>query len=220
VIRIRHGRVSLVLHALHEAPGPTLLFLHAVGGSAADFRRVASAWPGCSFGLDFVGHGASDALRGGAYHPEILVGDADTALARIGSAHVAGAGIGAYVALLLAGARPDLVPAALLLPGAGLDGGGVAPDPESDGLARWAELAPPLPGCDPAVRRLERDIRPPDYAGPFARAARRLLLAEDGSPRPPWWCETRESPTSEEAPLDLGRALALLAGRTDRAAGR
>jgi pimeloyl-ACP methyl ester carboxylesterase len=212
VIRIRHGRITVALHELRDAPGPTLLLLHALGGSAADFREASAAWAGPSFALDFVGHGESDALRGGGYHPELLAGDADAALARIGPAHVAGAGIGAYVALLLAGARRTLVPAALLLPGAGLDGGGAVPDFEADGLSRWTKLDPPLRGCDPAVRRLERDLRPPDSASAFAQAARRLLLAEDGAARPPWWIATRESPASISAPPDVDRALAQLLG--------
>jgi pimeloyl-ACP methyl ester carboxylesterase len=210
MIRIRHGRVSIALHELRDAPGPALLCLHAVGGSGEDFREAASAWPGRVFALDFPGHGRSDPLRGGAYHPELLAADADAALARIGPAHLAGVGSGAYAALLLAGGRPGLVAAALLLPGAGLAGGGPAPDFAGDTHARWADLAPPLPGCDPAARRLERDVRPADYAQEFARAARRLLLAEDGAPRPPWWEAARASPSAEPAPPELSRALVRL----------
>jgi pimeloyl-ACP methyl ester carboxylesterase len=211
VTSIRHGRVSIALHELRAAPGPTLLCLHALGGSAADFRSAAGLWPGRVVALDFAGHGGSDPLRGGGYYPEILAGDADAVLAHTGAAHLLGAGVGAYVALLLAGGRPDLVPAALLLPGAGLDGGGVAPDHATDTERRWTDLAPPLPGCDPAVRRLERDLRPPDYAIAFALAARRLLLAEDGASRPAWWHAAQRSPAAARAPVDLARALALLA---------
>jgi len=208
---IRHGRVSLELHELRTAPGPTLLCLHALGGSAADFRDAAALWRGRVFALDFAGHGRSDPLRGGAYHPEMLAGDADAALAQIGAARLIGRGVGAYTALLLAGGRPDLVPAALLLPGAGLEGGGAAPDLVNDTRERWSDLAPPLPGCDPAVRRLERDLRPPDYAASFALAARRLLLAEDGASRPPWWEAVQQSPSAARAPAELSSALAFLA---------
>jgi pimeloyl-ACP methyl ester carboxylesterase len=187
------------------------LCLHAVGGSARDFAEAAGLWPGSVFALDFTGHGASGRLRGGAYHPEILAGDADAALAHVGPARLAGAGIGAYVALLLAGGRPDAVPGALLLPGPGLEGGGTAPDPASDTYARWMDLGAPFPSCDPAVRRLERDVRPPDYAEAFARAARRLLLAEGAFTRPPWWEAVRASPTATPAPRDLAGGLACLA---------
>ncbi len=211
MIPLRHGRVSLALHPLREAAGPTLLCLHAVGGSARDFREAARLWPGPVFALDFAGHGDSGRLRGGAYHPEILAGDADAALAHIGPARLAGAGIGAYVALLLAGGRPDAVPGALLLPGAGLEGGGPAPDPASDTVERWTDLGARLPGCDPAVRRLERDVRPPDYAAEFARAARRLLLAEGDFPRPPWWEVVHASASATPAPGDLAGGLARLA---------
>jgi pimeloyl-ACP methyl ester carboxylesterase len=202
--------VSLELHELRAAPGQALLCLHAVGGSAADFRDAAALWPGPVFAIDFAGHGRSEPLRGGAYHPEMLAGDADAALAQIGAARLLGRGVGAYVALLLAGGRPDLVPAALLLPGAGLEGGGVAPDFLNDTRERWNDLAPPLPGCDPAVRRLERDLRPPDYAASFALAARRLLFMEDGAGRPPWWEAAQRCPSAATAPAEFSLALALL----------
>ncbi len=214
MISIQHGRVSLALHPLSETAGPKLLCLHALGGSARDFLETPPLWPGSVFALDFAGHGASGPLRGGAYHPELLAGDADAALAEIGPACLVGAGIGAYVALLLAGGRPDAVPGALLLPGAGLAGGGVAPDPETDTLARWVDFGAPLPGCDPAVRRLERDIRPPDYAAAFAQTARRLLLmAADFTP-PPWWQAVRATPTAMLAPGDIATSLAQLAAAT------
>jgi pimeloyl-ACP methyl ester carboxylesterase len=203
--------VSLALHPLREGAGRPLLCLHAVGGSARDFRDAAQRWPGPAFGLDFSGHGDSQPLRGGGYFPENLAGDADAALARIGPALLLGAGIGAYVALLLAGARPDAVAGALLLPGAGLEGGGAAPDPASNTLARWTDFAAPPPGCDPAVRRLERDIRPPEYAEAFARAARGLLLAEGDFPQPPWWQAIRSSGAASPAPGDLEAGLARLA---------
>jgi pimeloyl-ACP methyl ester carboxylesterase len=189
--------------------------LHAVGGSARDFQEAARLWPGPVFALDFSGHGDSGPLRGGGYFPENLAGDADAALARIGPSLLAGAGIGAYVALLLAGGRPDAVASALLLPGAGLEGGGPAPNPASDTLARWIDLGPPLPGCDPAVRRLERDVRPPEYAEAFARAAGRLLLAEGDFPQPPWWQAVRASPTATPVAGDLASGLARLATLAD-----
>jgi pimeloyl-ACP methyl ester carboxylesterase len=211
VIALRHGRVALALHSLREGTGPTLLCLHAVGGSARDFAEAALLWPGPVFALDFSGHGGSGPLRGGAYHPEMLAGDADAALAHLGPVRLAGAGVGAYVALLLAGGRPDAVPGALLLPGAGLEGGGAAPDPASDTQARWGDFGAPLPGCDPAVRRLERDLRPPDYAEAFARTARRLLLSEGGFARPPWWEAVRASGAATPAPGDLAGGLARLA---------
>jgi hypothetical protein len=47
------------------------------------------------------------------------------------------------------------------------------------------ERAPGQTGPDPLVRRCERDVRPTDYAEPFARAARQLLIG-DVAPRPAW----------------------------------
>ena len=53
--------------------------------------------------------------------------DADAALARLGRATLLGRGLGAYVALLLAGARPKPVRGAILCDGPGLAGGGSRP---------------------------------------------------------------------------------------------
>src|SRR5690606_8724461 len=71
--------------------------------------------------------GARGPRPGGAYPPELYAGDVDAALAVVGPCHLAGEGLGAWVCLLVAGARRDLVPATLLLPGAGLAGGGALP---------------------------------------------------------------------------------------------
>jgi len=188
-MRLRHARVELELHVLSQHDGPALLLLHELGGSSADWGEMAAAWSGSVFGLDFSGHGRSERMRGGVYQPELLAADADVALAEIGPAMLIGAGVGAYVALLLAGGRPDLVPAALLLPGRGLAGGGPQPNWDRSSVATLdpAQHAPLPDGCDPQCCGLENDPRPPDYAAHFGRAARRLLLFEDGSPRPPWW---------------------------------
>lgn len=193
-MRLRHGRVELVLHEPGRRPGPALLLLHPLAASSAWWGAVVAGWPGPVHALDFSGHGNSAALRGGAYGPELLAGDADAALAHLGPAAVAGAGVGAYVALLLAGARPELVPAALLLPGPGLAGGGAWP--VYDGSP--ARMAPLLAGgLEALLGLLERDVRPRDYAVQFAQAARRLLLVEDGDGRPPWWVAVRACGTAE-----------------------
>jgi len=218
---LQHGRLALALHALGDAAprrdGATdgtraevelpLLLLHALGASAEAWRSAAPAWPaGPVFAFDFAGHGASERVRGGGYMPERFLADADVALAAVGDrAAVAGAGIGAYVALLLAGARPDHVPAALLLPGAGLAGAGPAPDshttalesPEAAAAARAAAVRTMAPGTDPWVWAADQEWRPDAYVADFAAAARCLLLATaaclpDDSPvpvteAPAWW---------------------------------
>ena len=55
------------------------------------------------------------------------MGDVDAALAHLGPSTVLGRGLGAYIALLIAGARPDLVRGAVLADGPGLVGGGREP---------------------------------------------------------------------------------------------
>ena len=210
--RIRHAGVTLALHELRPGSGHPLLLLHDLGGSSAGWDIEPTAWPGQLFALDFTGHGDSTWRAGGAYTPELLAGDVDAALAMLGACRIAGAGLGAYVALLVAGARPDLVSAALLLPGGGLDGGGPLPD-----FVRTRALAAELDEIeagrangtarsDPMTRSCARDVRPPDYAASFARAARRLLLAEDGGPRPPWWVALRETSAAASVDADPRRA--------------
>jgi pimeloyl-ACP methyl ester carboxylesterase len=223
-MRIQNGRISLALHERARRPGPSLLLLHALYGSADDWDAMSDGWQGTAFALDFSGHGQSDHLTGGGYGPELLLADADAALQQIGSAAVAGAGLGAYIALLLAGSRADRVPAALLLPGAGLVGGGPAPECDSEFppfLLNAGKQDPLQPGApltnerrlyDPMVQVIDVFARPPDYAEGFARSARKLLLLEDGDVRPPWWLAARKSPSAEAVRGDVGTALQRLQG--------
>jgi len=215
--RVAHGRVSLALHELRAGDETgRLLLLHALGASAGDWKGFA-AWPGSGavHALDFSGHGASDARPGGAYTPELLAADADAALAALGPCCVVGAGLGAYVALLVAGARPELAPGALLLPGEGVAGSGDAPGEDAllgfaDDLVRFGAGRPDPAACDPAVVTCARDVRPPDYARAFALAARRLVLVEDGATPPGWWQAVRDVPAARTAAsLEEGLALVL-----------
>jgi len=221
-MRLRHGRIELELHQRARRDGLPLLLLHALYGSSADWGEAVAVWPGSIYALDFCGHGHSDWLTGGGYCPELLVGDADAALAHIGRAAVAGAGLGAYVALLLAGTRPADVPAALLLPGAGLDGSGATPDFSRRFPTHLIGVEPPASAArhDPLVCANEMSVRPIAYAQAFAETARRLLLFEDGAPRPPWWDAARQSPVAEVFSGDLDAALRrlALASRSDECA--
>ena len=209
-MRIRHGRIALELHELRASPGPALLLLHGLYGSSREWGEAVGQWAGPVYALDFCGHGRSEWLVGGGYTPELLAADADASLAQIGPAKLAGAGLGAYVAVLLSGARPDLVPAALLLPGAGMNGGGAAPDFRRE-LRVVFDAVPATNGCDPLVSFLDYDVRPTDYAESFARSAHTLLLVEDGTPRPPWWQTVAEIGTAQPVSADLASALRRLA---------
>jgi pimeloyl-ACP methyl ester carboxylesterase len=226
LIRLTHGRCQLALHERHRGAGTPLLLLHALRGSSEDWSPdVVESWSGPVLALDFAGHGRSDWHRGGVYTPELFAADADAAAAHIGPCRVAGAGLGAYVALLLAGARPDAVCAALLLPGAGLAGGGALPDFGAEGqriartrreeLALAEQVEPPGAGeaarVDPFVQWCDGDVRPVDYAETFAASARRILLAEDGDPRPPWWEAVRRLASARRVDADLRTALGQLA---------
>ena len=128
---------------------------------------------------------------------------------------MAGAGFGAYVALLLAGARASAVRASLLLPGVGLTAAGSVIDPSDHGDAFCVELPADLsPGTDPMTRCIERELRPVAYARAFVDAAETLLLCETQgaqlATRADWWQVAREGPrTSMHASRD--QAFAALA---------
>ena len=190
IVYLRHHAVVLALHgvASQEGDAHPLLVLHGLGESAERVHPAAHAWPGPVWALDFTGHGRSTVPAGGGYTAEVLMGDADIALAHLGPATVLGRGLGAYVALLIAGARPRLVRGAVLADGPGLAGGGVGPT--SSTVVTIDEDAPATP--DPwALLELSRDVRPPDYATGFARQATQLSglvnpIAVCARWRPPW----------------------------------
>ena len=169
-----HGRSRLALHELRTAadsPSPTtrpLLLLHGLGEATGTIRPEAEPWPGPVFGLDFTGHGLSSLPAGGGYTAEVLLADVDGVLAELGPCTVLGRGLGAYIAVLAAGGRPDMVRGAILTDGPGLVGGGIRP--HSASLPPVGHQRPGTP--DPLVMyELARDVRPPDYALDYVRQA-------------------------------------------------
>jgi pimeloyl-ACP methyl ester carboxylesterase len=169
IVRLRHARAELALHELRAGAGTPLLLLHGLAERSPETLPPHLAdWPGPVFALDFVGHGASTVPHGGGYTAEMLLADADTALRHLGEATVLGRGLGAYVALLLAGARPDAVRGAILFDGPGILGGGTGPGPSVVPAVDAEAAAPPDPF---ALAELSRDLRPPDYATSFVRLA-------------------------------------------------
>jgi pimeloyl-ACP methyl ester carboxylesterase len=139
--------------------------------------------------LDFTGHGASTVPKGGGYFAEVLMGDVDLALAHLGEpATLYGRGLGGYVALLTAGARPELVQGAIIDDGPGLSGGGIEPGSPYVQQVVLSQAGTPDPY---AQLELSRDVRPPDYATTFARQAATLsgldvAIAVVGVVRPQW----------------------------------
>jgi pimeloyl-ACP methyl ester carboxylesterase len=205
----RSATSVLAVHHLRRGEGRPLLLLHGLAESTpSEVPEHVAAWPGPVVGLDFTGHGRSTIPAGGGYTAEALMADADAALTEIGPATVLGRGIGAYIALLIAGARPALVRGAILADGPGLVGGGIRP--ASPSLVPLDPDQPPIP--DPhALAELSRDVRPPDYAAEFARMA--LASSELDSPitvsaivRPEWLAGVVAEYGVIERPLD--RALA------------
>jgi len=174
VIPLHHNTITLALHHLAgEADGGRpLLLLHGLGEqSPAEVPDWATSWEGPVYALDFIGHGHSGVPKGGGYSAEVLMADVDVALAELGPATVVGRGLGAYVALLIAGARPLLVRGAVLCDGPGLFGGGVGPTSATVLTVDREDGHTPDPW---ALAELSRDVRPPDYATSFARAALQL----------------------------------------------
>jgi pimeloyl-ACP methyl ester carboxylesterase len=202
-VRLRHNRIELALHELRSGEGRPLLHLHGLAErSPSEVPAHLIEWPGPVWALDLAGHGDSDVAPGAGYFCEVLMGDVDTALAHLGSVTIFGRGLGAYVGLLAAGGRPELVRGTILFDGPGLAGGG--PWPVSPYIT--STVAPPPPGGTPdpwAVLELTRDVRPPDYATTFARqAATRsgldTAIAVTGVNRPPWLEAVAKEPGTVE----------------------
>lgn len=169
VVFLDHAKVRLALHRLSDGEGLPLLLLHGLGErSPVSVPDAAARWPGPVFALDFTGHGDSTVPVGGGYTCEFLMADADAALAHLGRATVLGRGLGAYVALLLAGARPGEVRGAVLADGPGLLGGATGPVSPHISSRTPVGSGPPDPF---ALDELSRDVRPPDYAATFVRQA-------------------------------------------------
>ena len=166
---LEHGTAELALHTLRAGPGAPLLLLHGLGERSPDeVPDHLSGWPGSVHALDFTGHGRSTVPDGGGYTAEVLMADADAALAELGPLTVVGRGLGAYVALLLSGARADQIRGAILLDGPGLVGGGIRPASPHVAPIDTPQVVPPDPF---ALAELSRDVRPPDYAVEFVRMA-------------------------------------------------
>lgn len=227
-MRLQHGRVSVELRILKPATGRPLLLLHALGESSDAWPGAVLDWPsGPVYALDFSGHGRSERVRGGAYTAEYFLAEADIALDQVGaSCSLVGAGLGAYVALLLAGARPDHVSAGLLLDGPGIRGGGAAPLNENSGTGEdivgfehfIADASKQFTaGTDPLVAQCERDLRPLEYVMSFAESARPLLFSRRiGRDAPEWWSCALEANHGTLAPESLAASLEQLASIASR----
>jgi pimeloyl-ACP methyl ester carboxylesterase len=188
---VRHNRIDLALHRLADGPGRPLLLLHGLGERTPGRTPAHLRWTGPVLGLDFTGHGASTVPVGGGYTSEILVGDVDAALEHLGEpVTVLGRGLGAYIGLLSAAARPDLVHGVVLADGPGIAGGGVHPGSPSV-ISPAATGGPPDPF---ALLELARDVRPPDYARTIAGFA-----VEGSELEVPLWVATVVRPAWLEA---------------------
>ncbi len=213
---LRHNRIDLALHLLRPepldaaVPSRPLLLLHGLGDrSPGSVPAWAEAWPGPIAALDFTGHGASTCPASGGYSPETLMADVDHALAHLTdgdperSITVLGRGLGAYVALQIAGARASQIHGVILVDGPGLAGGPTGPSSQAVFALQTDGTTP-----DPyALVELGRDLRPGDYAVSF------VGLANAGAPvtgpitvassfRPKWLAAVADSPGVVEASIE------------------
>lgn len=201
MIWLQHNKVHLALHALkqpenNDDQASPLLVLHGLGESAHTPTPPWDEWAGPVWGLDFTGHGASDVPRGGGYTAETLMSDVDVALAEIGRATLLGRGLGAYVALLVAGARPELTNGVVLTDGPGLTGGGEGPQSSTWFLPADADGRAPDPY---ALYELSHDVRPSDYAISFLqfllnKSVLETPLVVSAKNRPPWLAAVAKDP--------------------------
>jgi pimeloyl-ACP methyl ester carboxylesterase len=203
-----HGKISLALHDLRAGEGRPLLLLHGLGErTTAALVPLLRAWPGSIHGLDFTGHGASSLPTGGGYTCEVLMGDVDIALDALGEATIYGRGLGGYIALLIAGSRPELVRGAIIGDGPGLAGGG--PEPGTNYVVPAAVAAADVIPDPMALAELSRDVRPADYATSFARQANHLSGIADpltviAVARPPWLAAVTGEPDVATGTLEEG----------------
>ena len=232
---LTHNRVSLALHHLRDGEGRALLLLHGLGEAApAEVPAWIDGWAGPVAALDFTGHGRSTIPVGGGYTAEVLLADADTALAELGQATILGRGLGAYIALQLAGSRPADVIGAILADGPGLAGGatfatsqsffvlppaGGPPDPYA--LAEMSQRPPTArlhrgvraPGAGRVTtRRTDQRGRrlPPAVAGGRGRRAGRQ---RDDDPRGPGPLRRRLGPLPHLGGIVSGRGSSRIPGR-------
>jgi pimeloyl-ACP methyl ester carboxylesterase len=203
---LRHNRIQLALHRISEGDQPDfrpLLLLHGLGESTPADTPAWVTWPGPVYGLDFTGHGRSTIPVGGGYTSEILVGDVDAALEVLGQVTILGRGLGAYIGLLVAAARPAQVVGVVIADGPGLMGGGIAPgSPSLAYPTPWADAVP-----DPfALIELSRDVRPPDYAQTYVRfvierSGLDKALMVSAVSRPEWLAAIAAEPGVGVAPI-------------------
>lgn len=208
IVRLRHGRSRLALHLLREGWGRPLLLLHGLGEhTPSSVPTHLQGWSGPVYGLDLTGHGASTRPVGGGYTAEILMADVDAALAHLGKVTIHGRGLGAYLALLIGGARPGEVRGVVLADGPGLVGGGIRPgSPHIPHVSATASTD--APGPDPfALNELSRDVRPPDYALEYVRQMMQWSeldapIAVSAVVRPEWLAAVVAEPGVVELPVD------------------
>jgi pimeloyl-ACP methyl ester carboxylesterase len=215
---LHHGRIALALHQLSNSEhGWPLLLLHGLGERSPDAVGLDIAgWNGSIFALDFTGHGDSQSPVGGGYSAEILMADVDTALSVLGPCTILGRGLGGYIALLIAGARPSLVRGAIIDDGLGLMGGGGSPGSIHLDMPNRLTSFDNTSSPDPyALLEMSSDIRPADYASSFAFAASQgtentVSVAVVAKVRPTWLSGIIDQFGVEEMPLT--DALAVFAG--------
>jgi len=162
-----NGSLRLALHTLTEGEGRPLLLLHGLGEQSPMSRpEWTSVWNGPVLALDFTGHGESDVPVSGGYTPEGLMSDVDAVLAEHGPVTIVGRGFGAWVGLLVAGARASHVHGVVLFDGSGAVGGGSQPPTPYVNVLPASGTTKPDPY---ALLELSRDPRPPDYALDYVR---------------------------------------------------
>lgn len=211
--RLQQGRLSLALHTLRGGDGLALLLLHGLGERSPDaVPDELLSWPGPIYALDFCGHGDSESAKGGGYSCEQLMADADAALSVLGEATVLGRGLGGYIGVLIAGARPSHVRGVIIDDGTGLAGGGTRPGSMTvEFPSDRVSVGTPDPF---ALIELSTDVRPKDYATSFVRIA----VEMSGLPTPvcvvaqaraPWLDAVVDEYGVVSAPID--RALSMYA---------
>jgi pimeloyl-ACP methyl ester carboxylesterase len=209
-VQLQHNKVTLALHELRAGDSRPLLVLHGLGERSPD--RVSDrfdAWAGPVWALDFTGHGDSTVPAGGGYTAEALMGDAAIALAHLGEATLYGRGLGAYVALLLAGRGPPTCTARCSTTAPGSPGAGRSRPAPTCCASRRTRPPHRIPTRSPSsATTCDRPTTPPASSVRRSTSARLdPCVAVSAQVRPAWLAEVVDEygTVEEDVPAALAR---------------
>ena len=179
-----------------DGPGPAVLFLHGLAGSATEFLPTAQALPGRRvIVMDQRGHGHSTRLPSNTSRAAFVHDCVRVIEFACGSAVIlVGQSMGAHTAMLVAAARPDLVQGLVLLEGGASEGDNLENQKLGDFFRSWPapfqnrEAARASLGDGPLERAWVEDLEERDD-GLYPRFDPDVMVSTMDSVAAPRWQE-------------------------------